>query len=841
MRYVLSLGVCATLALLLSFLNTFGEKNLCSMSYSRPVFYQINIPSPYSLLNDRYQTFLYREGGLSRQFTGPESLGNTPVLFIPGNAGSYSQGRSIASLCANWARDQGSDIDIDFFSIHFSEDLSAMHGQTLLDQARYVNDAIFYILDMYKGRQNSPSSVIVISHSMGGIVARTLVTLDNYAPNSVNTILTLSTPHLVPPLTLDKGITEIYDRVNQYWRSSTTNVESEEDLESDDMALISISGGHTDLMVPPEYTPIHSIVSSSHGLSAYSYSIPRVWRGMDHLAIVWCFELRQVIVESLFAIVDPAAPKRTKPRVERMSILEEFFRSPIDAKENINANNSLWWSEESFDGSFTTPIGFMQIENSKIEVPPSVVSMPINLSKEGDHVSLLKLLLLGINIPVDSKFKDVRLSSVGSSMWALRVSVVAPRSLPDPVALRHWVPSTGESRWYTSTSTRMFWYSNSPFVPFPADGDDCLHVQVIAPKLAEGTKAKVNISIDLWASLANIGIRYRTVAFCFPLAIVLITVLIQLRSFYRGQSLSFTSALHLFVSRYFAGFLLVVMWVQLMLCASPIRNIIRAIQLPSERTNVSTLRYSKYDITDLLAGNNEPLLVPVPALLLLISAAFVLLIDQLLNLTVTYVLGPISRRASSHEACKERDLSPVNMIPPGTGFVSRIHKVVPWISSPLECLNVVFALVVLYFVPYQLSFVLATLWQLLRLSDASSWNYTIATVLLWSSLVDVPMFAVWLDRLRFEWAFAFATPTNITSAAPTILLVTLASRQSKPTPPILASLWSKTVLFGTLGYMVYYALMHGFMHSFMMHFFTNYLCAVILVLAWECYTEKKIL
>ena len=81
-----------------------------------------------------------------------------PVLFIPGNAGSYKQVRSLAAEAAHYwnqnirpnpdAADEGK-VALDFFTVDFNEDLTAFHGQTLLDQAEYLNDAVAYILSLY--------------------------------------------------------------------------------------------------------------------------------------------------------------------------------------------------------------------------------------------------------------------------------------------------------------------------------------------------------------------------------------------------------------------------------------------------------------------------------------------------------------------------------------------------------------------------------------------------------------------------------------------------------------------------------------------------------------------
>ena len=56
---------------------------------------------------------------------------------------------------------------------------------------------------MYSTMDNPPTSVVLVAHSMGGIVARLATLQKNYNSESINTIFTLSTPHSMPRITLD--------------------------------------------------------------------------------------------------------------------------------------------------------------------------------------------------------------------------------------------------------------------------------------------------------------------------------------------------------------------------------------------------------------------------------------------------------------------------------------------------------------------------------------------------------------------------------------------------------------------------------------------------------------
>jgi glycosylphosphatidylinositol deacylase len=266
------------------------------------------------------------------------------VLFIPGNAGSYKQVRSLAAEAANYYHDvlqhdpkaqQDGKRPFDFFSVDFNEDITAFHGQTLLDQAEYLNDAIAYILALYHNPQRSlrddslpdPKSLMLVGHSMGGIVARTLFTMHNYQPNTVNTIITLSAPHARAPVSFDQEIVDTYQNVNDYWRNSY----AQEQSPLDHVTLVSIVGGGLDTVVPSDYASLTSLMPESHGFTVFSSTIPHVWTGMDHLAIIWCDQLRKAIIKALFDVADVNQPTQTIPREERMRHFKKRFLTGLES------------------------------------------------------------------------------------------------------------------------------------------------------------------------------------------------------------------------------------------------------------------------------------------------------------------------------------------------------------------------------------------------------------------------------------------------------------------------------------------------------------------------------
>lgn len=329
------------------------EPKGCRMSYMRPSYIHYReFDTEHTRFATKYSLYLYREQGLDDE----HRLRGIPVLFIPGNAGSYKQVRPIAAEASTYYHEQlqqdSSLLDdgvrsLDFFTVDFNEDITAFHGQTLLDQAEYLNEAVRYILSLYSDPNRTlrddnlpdPTSVIIVGHSMGGVVARAMLVQPNYQLNSINTIITMSAPHARPPVTFDGQIVQIYDDINAYWREAYSQKwASNNPLWH--VTLISIAGGSLDTVVPSDYASLDSLVPETHGFTVYTTGIPTVWTSADHQAILWCDQFRQVVSKALFEIVDVHRASQTRPRAERIRTLRRHFLTGMEAGEEKAALRS---------------------------------------------------------------------------------------------------------------------------------------------------------------------------------------------------------------------------------------------------------------------------------------------------------------------------------------------------------------------------------------------------------------------------------------------------------------------------------------------------------------------
>lgn len=91
------------------------EENRCKMTYmfEYPQFVRIDVPESHHF--NAYSLFGYTEGKLSERARNMDFTG-APVLFIPGNGGSYKQVRSFASVALRKGIDNGWRNHLDFFS-----------------------------------------------------------------------------------------------------------------------------------------------------------------------------------------------------------------------------------------------------------------------------------------------------------------------------------------------------------------------------------------------------------------------------------------------------------------------------------------------------------------------------------------------------------------------------------------------------------------------------------------------------------------------------------------------------------------------------------------------------
>lgn len=266
-----------------------------------------------------------------------------PVLYVHGHWGSFSQARSIGAHGTRWAgpytksksdaqiydslqtgrgmhngllpqeswsdlsedryqsfveqvsKDHLAEFVMDVYSLDFNGEGAALHHSTLLRQADFFAKSIETLATGCS--LSRKGGVTIVAHSIGAWVVRlALMQHPHLASNGwVRNVVTLASPHSVIPYAVDSSVHEMTSRLSRI-------------EDNQDVVVVSISGGLRDEMIPPEVCP----VPSSAGLASKSYlasvisgsaSKQATQLGMDHRAIVWCYDLLADVRKTIFSMV----------------------------------------------------------------------------------------------------------------------------------------------------------------------------------------------------------------------------------------------------------------------------------------------------------------------------------------------------------------------------------------------------------------------------------------------------------------------------------------------------------------------------------------------------------
>ncbi|KAF0689576.1 Aste57867_18995 [Aphanomyces stellatus] len=323
-RYGLVLLYVATSIPFFLDMHEIPQSNACGMTYSAPIYKPLTFRTKDPAMAHTYAKYtlarLFMHGDRREQ----KLLTGAPMLFVPGHLGSYKQARSLGQHLTNLFHDDGA-ASVDLFLLDFNEEATGMSGRFVLEQGFFLNEAVQEILALYATQHATtetpatlPTSLVVVAHSMGGIVTRAALTLPNYQAQSIQTILTLSTPHLAPPFNLDASMADVYTRVH-----ASTNRSADDD--ADAVVLVSLAGGLKDFVV---HSSLAAVPPSAHGFAALTSLLPTVNASMDHLCILWCHQFMHALSLALVALVDPLSNQIRAPAAARLASLHDHLLGP---------------------------------------------------------------------------------------------------------------------------------------------------------------------------------------------------------------------------------------------------------------------------------------------------------------------------------------------------------------------------------------------------------------------------------------------------------------------------------------------------------------------------------
>jgi glycosylphosphatidylinositol deacylase len=204
---------------------------------------------------------------------------------------------------------------------------------------------------------------------MGGIVTRSA--MSSGVRNLVDSIITMSTPHIYPPVPLHWDMEGIYNSLPSQNASSPL--------------LVSLCGGISDTQIVSDSCAV--ALSKSDGFTVFTTGISGVWTGVDHQAMVWCHQVRWKVAR---AILESTAVTR---RDERLAIYQQWFLGPMD---NPSANfTSIMKPEQSHVrlGNPGSPIPWLADPHSPFPsvgegVKPNEIAHVIQFVEEPVSVSI---------------------------------------------------------------------------------------------------------------------------------------------------------------------------------------------------------------------------------------------------------------------------------------------------------------------------------------------------------------------------------------------------------------------------------------------------------------------
>ncbi|KAL4138620.1 hypothetical protein PRIC2_002125 [Phytophthora ramorum] len=312
------LSVALTGVYVADVVSTKTHASACEMTWSWPVYSPVTWRSSPS--HAKYQLFRV---DMKQERT---SLAGVPVLFVPGHMGSYKQARSLSRHL--WDADETL---FDLFALDFQEEPTGLNGNFITQQATFLNDAVRAILKEYK-KQNKKKveSVVIVAHSMGGIVARTAEFLPNYKKRSIQHVVALGVPYETPPFPFDAEVNAVYDRMKM--------------RRDEQVVYVAVAGGHKDMLVQTPFTSVDSVADPLRAFVTLASAIPTVETPVDHFCLLWCHQLLKVVAESLYKAVDLETRELVRNPNVRLAIAKETLLGGVvgeDGEIETASNVSL--------------------------------------------------------------------------------------------------------------------------------------------------------------------------------------------------------------------------------------------------------------------------------------------------------------------------------------------------------------------------------------------------------------------------------------------------------------------------------------------------------------------
>ncbi|KAG8943971.1 GPI inositol deacylase, partial [Tulasnella sp. 408] len=148
----------------------------------------------------------------------------------------------------------------------------------------YIDSAIDYILSLYPATSR-PTQVLLLGHSMGGLVALSLLSSQSSATR-ISAVVTMSSPNSLPPARFDRRVEDLYGQVYRGLYPTHGNYSP---------PVLSICGGATDSLIPSETcflppAPDKYSIGSLYRETVFTTALEGIWTGVGHNEMVWCHQ-----------------------------------------------------------------------------------------------------------------------------------------------------------------------------------------------------------------------------------------------------------------------------------------------------------------------------------------------------------------------------------------------------------------------------------------------------------------------------------------------------------------------------------------------------------------------
>ena len=223
----------------------------------------------------------------------------------------------------------------DYFTVDLNGEHSGLYGGVLTRQVTFVSFCINHVLSLYRSTSFPPSSVLVLGHSIGGIVAKALFSQPSFHSPLVNTIITLGTPNAAPVLSLDEHLASVT-------ADATRAVQSQ-----DDLLVIALGGGVRDRQVRSGLT---RLPSNAWRLSMVTTAVPNVWVTVDHHCLAWCRQMVINLNRALFQLIDLKTHQLVSDVEQRFRHWKRWLVQPVfptipsyfNRASVVDINDLLW-------------------------------------------------------------------------------------------------------------------------------------------------------------------------------------------------------------------------------------------------------------------------------------------------------------------------------------------------------------------------------------------------------------------------------------------------------------------------------------------------------------------